>query len=236
MVRHADRRVRSKVDNNKRGIKIHLFYEPDGGPPAPSHAPGTGFELIDSDAPVHGTVWVKDMAAPLRVSGTLAVTHMWMDEAEPKLALRRIEFFSLEVDLSIYLSEVTAPEGERRRWLVVERDGEVVVSSERFDLTLHPPMSGDDDYPLPARLRFEADGVDGEIRLGRVVLEHDPFEVLPQPFRFLLSFKSRPHRVWADSPFEVRLQVGSDRSPLLFRGSGITNITFLNPAPDKPGV
>lgn len=225
-----------EVDNDKRGVKIHLFYEPDGGPPAPSHVPGIGFELLDSGAPVRGTVWVKDMDAPLRVSGTLAATHVWMDETESKLALRRIEFFALADDLSIYLSDVTAPEGARRRWLLVERNGEVLYSSERFELSFHAPMSGDEDYPLPATLRFAGNGLDGEIRLGRVVLEHDPLEVLPQPFRFLLSLRSRPHRVWADSPFEVTLQAGPDRSPLQFRGSGITNVTFLNPVPDKPGV
>lgn len=229
---------RLEVDNNKRGIKIFLSFRPEGIVPDELAAAGPqqGFELLDCDAPVSGSVWVEGMAEPLEVQGLLAATHAWMDESESDLALRRIEFFALGGDLSIYLSDLTEPSGGRSRRLVVERKGDAVLASNDFDLTLQGVSSGRDGYLVPEMLRFSSDAIEGEVRPGAVVVEHNPMEVLPQPFRFLLSFRSRPYRIWSDSPFEVTLRTGADGSPLQFSGSGITNVTFLNPVPEKPGV
>jgi len=63
------------------------------------------------------------------------------------------------------------------------------------------------------------------------LLRHDPIEDLPQPYRFLVSLRSRPRRVWAESPFEVKFEAGSDRSPSEIRGTGTASVTFTNPLP-----
>ncbi len=67
-------------------------------------------------------------------------------------------------------------------------------------------------------------------RLARKV-RHDLFEALPLPFRLWLSLRMRPHRVWTDSAFEVKIRSSPDTSPLEIRGTGITSVTFLNPLP-----
>ncbi len=84
-------------------------------------------------------------------------------------------------------------------------------------------------FVLVAVLTLSGKSLVGQIELGVGVLHHDPMEVIPQPFRFLLSLKMRPQRVWTESSFEVTVTPGADL--VRIRGSGIANITFLNPAP-----
>jgi hypothetical protein len=167
-----------------------------------------------------------------------------MNEYESQLALRRIEFFAPGDALAIYLSDVLTPKGDHQRRLVIERGGDVVLSTDHFELDVDPAPNADDDYPLPGVLRISSPRVEGEIHIGRVLVAHDPMRALPQPLRFLLSFKSRPHRVWVDSAYELRVNdlpvdaaSGGDHTSVggstrALRGSGITNITFTNPLPD----
>ncbi len=64
-----------------------------------------------------------------------------------------------------------------------------------------------------------------------MLLEDDPFEALPGPFRFLLSLKASPRRVWAESPYELRLGAPDAGAASVVEGSGITSVTFPNPLP-----
>jgi hypothetical protein len=197
-----------EIDKNKAGIVIELHFDRDARGPRDARAQdgAVGFDLLATNAAVHGSIWVKGMETPEDVSGRLVATHAWMDTSEH--TLRRIEFFAPGEALAIYLSEALAPDGARRRQLVIERDGVVLVRSERFDLEIEPSAAAnaDDDYPLPAALRIVSPEVEGEIRFKSVLVAHDPMEALPQPFRFLLSFKSRPHRAWVDSAYEFRIK------------------------------
>jgi len=223
-----------EYDSNKRGVKLHLWFEP-GSPlarPEDPALPDYALDLLDPAAPVHGTLWLRGMAAPIPVTGLLALTHTRMERSESDLAARRIDFFSLSGDTSVYLSELTTPAGGRSRWLVVERGAERVFAGGGFELELEPPAGGG-DYPVPAALRLRAPGVQGRIGLAPVLLQDDPFEALPGPFRFLLSWKASPRRVWAESPFELRLGSGGDAPAALFEGSGITSVTFPNPLPPE---
>jgi hypothetical protein len=214
-------------------VKLHLWFEPDGALPLPDRAGPDNYsvDLLDAAAPVRGTLWVKGMDAPIEVKGTLATTHTWMEQSESELALRRIEFFSLQADTSFYLLDVTTPKGKRTSWLVLRRGGRVIHSSDRFELKLTDPPSGASDYPVPAALSVKSPELEGEIRLREVMLSHNPLEALPYAFRILLSFKTRPRRIWADSAFEMRFKAGPERPPTTLVGSGITTVTFLNPVP-----
>ena len=101
---------------------------------------------------------------------------------------------------------------------------------DHFKLELGPG-GRDADYPLPSVMRLRGEGVEGEIQLSTELVRHDPFEALPRVFRLLLSLRIRPLRVWVNSPYEVRIEVGPDRRVLELRGSGITSATYLNPVP-----
>jgi hypothetical protein len=193
-------------------------------------------DLLAGAAPVKGTLWVKGMGAPLDVTGTLAATHAWMERNESELAARRIEFFSLGDGAWLYVSELLTPEGERVRWLVARRgDTELVLGGDRFELELEPPAQAS-DYPVPAALQLSGPEIEGTIRLGSELVNEAPFDAVPQPFRFLLSLKTRPRRVWTESRFQLKLKSGPDRSESTLRGSGVTAVTFANPLPPELSV
>jgi len=223
-----------EYDNDRRGIEIRLRFRAA----APARFPSSGedpdyrVDLLDLSAPVDATILLPGMAAPLALAGRGALTHTWMDESEPRLVLRRFDFASLASDPSLYLRDVESPEGKHHRWLIVERGDAVLIESSDFVIALEGPK-GDarSRYPVPSRLRFSGTGFSGEVRLDHQLLEHDPLGDLPQPFRFLLSFATRPRRVWTDSPFSLRVDAAPGRGASLVDGNGITSVTYLNPIP-----
>jgi hypothetical protein len=222
-----------RVHKKKQGVDIDLHFTPDG--PAVWDAEEDGeapsVDLLATAAPIEGSVWFRGMPAPVELSGRVGWTHTWMDRSEPDLALRRIDFFSLRGERVIYLRDFEAPDGSRSRWLAIARAGEILYQSNDFELSTSGRSNAQSspEYPVPATLRIRGQEVAGEIRLGVGLIHHDPMEDIPQPFRFLLSFKMRPHRVWTNSSFEVTLKSGSD--PVKIRGSGIVAVTSLNPIP-----
>jgi hypothetical protein len=225
-----------RVHKKKKGVDIDLHFTPDGPALWDTQESGEAppVDLLATSAPIEGSVWFRGMPAPVELSGRVGLTHTWMDRSESELALRRIDFFSLRGERVLYFRDFEAPDGSRSRWLTIARDGESLFQSNDFELSYGGRSSAQKgpEYPLPATLRIRGQKVDGEIHLGAGLVHHDPMEDIPQPFRFLLSFKMRPHRVWTDSSFEVTLKFGSD--PVKIRGSGVAAVTFLNPiAPPK---
>jgi hypothetical protein len=234
----GDPERRLDVARRKLGVVLDLRFRP----PAPGRPQDLGLrsywvDLLHAAAPTEGTLWLSGMAEPLPVRGWIAATHTWMSAPEVDLALRRIEFFSLEPGSSVYLSAVLTPEGIDAQRLLVERAGGVVYESDRLELS---PVGGPGaatrtGYPVPAGLRLRGpEGLEGEIELTQLLLEHDPMGVIPQPFRLFFSLRAKPHRVWLGSRFGVRLRPGSDDPILELSGSGVTTVTFTNPLPD-PG-
>ncbi|MCH8083398.1 MAG: hypothetical protein IH885_04100 [Myxococcales bacterium] len=226
---------RLEYDSTKRGIRVAFEYSPSGPLGWPDSAASRyPFDLLELGTPVTGTIWLEGMSETATVRGTISITHTWMEESEVDLALRRIEFSSSGSGPSIYLSDRTAPSGERERWLFIARDGEVLVQTTDFDLDLvDPPNQKRGDYPTPSTLQIRGSAFEGAISYGSTLAQADPLEAIPQPFRFLLSFKLRPHRVWARASFEIRLLAGQDTLKTVLKGSGVSTITFTNPIPPK---
>jgi hypothetical protein len=227
-----------RVHKRKKGVDIDLQFKPDG--PAVWDAAEKGaapsVDVLATAAPIEGSVWFRGMPGPVELSGRVGLTHTWMDRSEPDVALRRIDFFSLRGAPVLYFRDSEAPDGSRARWLTIARDGETLYQSNDFELSLAGRSSAQNgpEYPVPATLKIRSREVEGVIRIGAGLVHHDPMQDIPQPFRFLLSFKMRPHRVWTDSVFEVTLLSSSD--PLKIRGSGIATVTFLNPLPPPTSI
>jgi len=231
---------RLEYDSTKRGIRVALEYSPRGPVAWAGFASDPfWFDLLELGTPVTGTIWLEGMAEAAAVSGVISITHTWMEQSEADLALRRIEFSSTDSGgASLFLSDRTAPSGARESWLVVARDGKLLHETSNFQLEIgDSPNPKSSDYPTPDELRISGPGiVEGAIQIGPALADINPLEEIPQPFRFLLSFKLRPHRVWARASFEVRLLrllAGQDTPETVLKGSGITAITFTNPLPPK---
>ena len=224
-----------EYDSKKRGLQIRLAIEADetirrAGAVGPG---GYRVELLDLSARAEGTLWTRGMDAPIALSGRAALTHTSMDESEAHLALRRFDFVSLEEEAALLLYDLTTSGGKRLSWLAIEKAGRILYESDDLDVSLWGvlPQWREPHYPIPAALHLRNSEVDAQIELGRILVQHDPLEDLPQPLRFLLSFRTRPKRVWMDSPFEVKVKSGSDRPYLRVQGTGIASVTYLNPLP-----
>jgi len=228
---------------DRSGVRIDLRFAPDVQNGAQRGPIGKSYwvDLLHTSAPVEGTLVVPGMNGPIDVSGRISGTHTWMGESEPHLNRRRIEFFGLRDgqegadagEPALYISDFTSPKGARSAWLVLERDGEVVYQTDQLEIELQEDLGANlgRRYPVPARLLIAGPGVEGEIRLWRLRTTDNPMKIIPQPFRFLLSFKMDPRRAWADSTFAVRLHDRSDEPDLEVRGTGVTAVMYTNPLP-----
>ncbi len=226
---------RLEYDSTKRGIRVAFQYAPRGPVAWPRIWDDRyAFDLLELATPVTGTIWLEGMPETARVSGTISITHTSMEQSEAELTLRRIDFTSTASGTAVFLSDRMTPSGARERWLVAARDGQVLAERIDFELAVvGTAANGSGEYPTPERLEIRGSGVEGAIQSRSTLAAVDPLEAIPQPFRFLLSFKMRPQRAWTRASYEVRLRSGPDGSETVLKGSGVGTITFTNPLPRK---
>jgi hypothetical protein len=228
---------RLAIDSNSQQVKIDLRFPADERPRWSAAARASASKLqadtLRISTPVEGTIWQHGMSLPVVVRGTAALTHAWMNESLPNVVQRRIEFFADEAEPAFYVSDVTTPSGEHRRWLAVERSGAVGYQSSDFEMTLGRVDLADAErgYPIPRRLLVRDRRIVLDIRAQRLLVRRNPLEAIPQPFRFLFSLKIKPQWVWADASFHLQLapEAESAGTPLAADGRGILAVTFVNP-------
>jgi hypothetical protein len=217
---------------DKPKTRYDLRITPRGHPSTPPDLTPEGyrFELLDTAAVIEGTLWHKrKIPEKIRVRGVAAVSHTWTEQAEAKLVVRRIEFFSLDEERPLHLTDLTRPSGERTRWLTVTNGTDIAWADSTFELELlgESKDAASLCYPVPARLRLDGADVGGRIDLERTYFRHDPLAKLPQPFRVLAERSMRPHRVWEEAPFEVSLRTHPQRPPLGLKGTGVVVVNFV---------
>jgi hypothetical protein len=82
---------------------------------------------------------------------------------------------------------------------------------------------------LPTEWSGKTAGLLLQAAVGREVLRMNPLDLLPQPFRLLLSLGAKPRRVWAEA--RVTLDFGEDGEgpthPTEIRG--LAAVTFAQP-------
>ena len=221
---------RFAVDNDKRGVKIHLSL-PVQRPPLWSAArdgPDDVLDLLQVSDEVSGTIWLQGMAAVESVRGRAALTHTWLTRGHEEVARRQIEFFGLGEATGIYVTDILPTAGAARRWLAVVR-GDGVEQRDGGELTLGAPLSGAGDYPLPRMLTIASGGIEARIEVERELVRVDPFDVIPQPFRFLLSLRSKPMRIWAAATCTLVGPEGATAATV----QGVVAISYANPLPDR---
>ena len=222
---------RLRID--KRHVQIDLRYTPagDGFSPSGVTPPGYRLDVIAVSAPMEGSLWLEGMDTPLAVHGRAAVTHRWAKRPERDLTLRRIEFFGRRDEDALYLIDLTAPDGDRKRWLGLWNGSELRFATTEFQLHLDGAAADRENSPywVPGSLLLEGERVGGRIRIERTLAEANPLSALPGPIRFLLSLSMRPRRVWAESPFDVTLHTDPDSGRVRqVSGSGMVAFSFLD--------
>jgi hypothetical protein len=227
---------RVAIDSTSQRVKIDLQFPARDAPWSPASLPFTSTLRTDTlqiSTPVEGTIWDDGLSAPVVVHGTATLTHAWMKESLPRIVQRRIEFFADDPELAFYLSDITAPSGDDRRWLALERGGALGYQSADFEMTLDPPVlpTADRNYPIPGRLLIRDGRFSLDIEPHRLLVRANPLAAVPQPFRFIYSLRLEPQWDWVDASFHLQLTAGDAEpsAPLSVDGRGILAVTFVNP-------
>lgn len=226
---------------DKKHIRINVRFHPSASAVWSENAVPSGYalDLLAAAVPVEGTIWVKGMATPLTVKGTVAATHSWMNEAGSSFLRRRVEFFSLQEQNPFYGVAFTAPNGTLAKWVVVQPQGSAVYESNVVDWTLmgRAKEARERGYEVPGSMQVKNAQLEGQAQLERVLLRADPFIDIPRPFRYVISMALdlRPRRVWALSPYTLSFSPAASKQPALhLQGDGVTAVTFLNPMKPSP--
>jgi len=227
---------RVAIDSTSQRVKIDLQFPAADPPPQPVIAspPASTLrtETLQVASPIAGTIWEYGMPAPLPVRGTVTLTHAWMDESVPSVLRRRIEFVADQPELAAYLSDITTPSGDDRRWLALQPNSAPGYQTSDLEVTLAPATTGaraDHLYPIPEQLRVQNGRLTLDIRPQRVVLRTDPLDAVPQPFRFLFSLRIQPLWVWLEAAFHLHLAPAGEGPPLDVDGRGLLAVDFVNP-------
>lgn len=234
------RRLPHRLQVEKREFRLDVRFRPQRPAVWAEEFASAGYTLVllDAAAPIEGTLWVQGMQQPLPLSGVAAFTHSWMEELGTTRLLRRVEFFSLHSGCPVYAVDITAPDGTRTQWTVVQS---AATTTSANHAPLFPPPDGatqvrDPRYPVPHALLLRAEGMAGQVALQSLLLRDDPLQSVPRFFRAVVSLllELRPLRVWAASPFTLSLwsaSHGAEQDSVALQGMGVTAITFLNPLP-----
>lgn len=220
------------VDSDSRGIKVDLQFRL-AGTPATSDAGSEAkrwADVVQMPSPVEGTIWVTGMPEPLAVRGSITATHAWTNHSEVDQILRQVQFFARQGDVGFYVADITGPSGIQKSWLAAARGGKIVCQTSDSKVLLGEPFGslGSVDYPLPSKLEVGAGGIRATIRVRRELLRINPMKVVPQPFRFLLSFRMAPRQIWAEAEFDLECLPPGENAPLAIHGNGVMAVDFLN--------
>jgi hypothetical protein len=228
-----------RLEIDKKRVKLDLHFAPTGRTHTPSEVTPVDYrvDLLASSGPVTGSLWLKGMQEPVEVLGHATLVHTEMREMEASLVLRRIEFFLLQKETALYLLELLTPTGTRTRWLNVSDGDATIFSTTEIEVATAGDAcvgrreglcSKQTEYWVPKSLGVKSRGFQAQLRLEKMLLAGDPLESLPRPIRWVISLVMRPHRVWAETAFEVTLWSGPEHLRIPQQGSGVTAITFLN--------
>jgi len=225
--------ARVEVDSDRLGIKLGLDFEPAAGPVSINPLPGAYAIAALAPAAARGTLWLRGMPAPVPLEGTLALSHTWMERSEVDLVQRRAELFGRSGDVGLYMADLTLTDGRRRSTLVVWRSASVQQRSDDSPVTFGDALLTPGDPRYPVAQHWDACGGQACVRAGlqREWLRWDLLDSVPQPFRFLLSFKTQPQRIWADADFEITLAGGKAPATPAVQGLGVGVVTFWRPLP-----
>lgn len=217
-------RRRFVVDRKALGIDVVIETSSAPAWPADDSATDCALDVIEIAGPATGSFRVASGAAiPLR--GFAAITHRWMPGLETACMRRGIELFAMDDGIGLYLREIETPDGERRSWLVLQRDGARVFEGSPTDseITWSAGLSG---YSEPLRWRFRAPGISGRAEFGESLGTFEPLERLPAPLRLVMEQRTRPRVVWSAPRVELTLGTGREAS---FRGVALAKVAWTNP-------
>jgi hypothetical protein len=212
------------VDSAKHGVVARLEIER-----ALPHGRAKDLEAeyeVDYSLPgaARGTIGVD--GTPRIVGGSGAIVHTSLPRLEGDVIRRRDEVMARSATHALYVSSVLRLDGTRRTLLVASGpdldDHGIPPTTVDFS---GPEISGDPAYPVASAWRIRGEARRYEVTLRHELLRLKPLDILPLPFRVLLSFGSAPQRTWANATVVVAADDSKETATL----DGIAVSTFANP-------
>ena len=252
----------------KDEVEIHLFFafgEKDVAESVPAEILPRDYriDVLAVAAKTEGTIQAPWMTQPITTRGRTWLTHTWTKNEEAERLDRRVDVFGFENETSFYALQLQKDSDDQRSWILRTMTSSSVVESsiniqnQWTDEFAETSQNERSSYPVPSRFIFSRGPDSGQITLGRHWLHFDPLAVLPQPFRWFVRRKTKPHQVWADALIGVRLSQAPETPSLPDAGktesvessfnskftskreieketavrsvTGVASITFMNP-------
>lgn len=231
----SERTVRFEVDNDKRGVKVHLAFGPALEPPGRPALDGAYAVTVEAlGVSAAGTVWRDGMPAPRSVRGWASLVRTRHGACERDLTARRLDLHLRGSRGSVLLIHQLRPDGTSRAWLGWrELEGPLRSATDlEVDVDFEPSGSP----PAPSAVRWSGPAVEGQAVLKSPHLSIEPVDALPRLMQMLYSFRSRPRRLWTDAEGRLRLKTDPGIAVLSLDGPGIASATYLRPVADPPGT
>lgn len=206
------------VKSTKRRVDLRLTIED-------AHDASSSLDLLDSYSIAAMTpATARAELAGRTLTGSGVVTHTWMERREEDLLRRRDDLYARDGDTAFYVSVLTLPEGGLEQTLILDFNGSGISGGGSANVDFSGLLAGSNpDYPVPSTWTGSLAEARWDATVERERLRMNPLDILPQPFRFLLSLGGRPQRVWADA--RVKVERGKRNAEL----RGVAVSTFARP-------
>ena len=195
------------IDSKKHGIEARLEIDRrDDG--IRSRPMDLDYEVeVAVPRAARGTITTDPARGARTVAGSGAVTHTSFSGNEGDRVRRRDELLLRNGTQGLYVSSLVLADGTRRT-SVVPVPG-LDDTRTRFPTAPAPRLTLDENgadgarFPLASAVHGDVGTLRFDASIGPERLRMNPLEILPQPFRLLMSLAGEPQRVWADAKATV---------------------------------
>lgn len=227
----GEREQRFEVDNDKRGVKLHVALPGDApGLAAPPGPAGAQLDLLQLSSPARGSLWLAGMDAPRPLVGRALLTHAW-GTRQQTFSLRS-QLATLGSTRGLFVADGATRAGGRWSWAVSAGEDGSLTPHPDVRVESRPADKLDEDYPLPAGIDVRGKDLNASFALKAApVLVSDPLDALPSLVRMVYSLAGRPRHIWADATAHVALGPRGDDPEESFESAGIAVFFFSDATP-----
>jgi hypothetical protein len=215
-----------ELESQRKGIAVVVRFA--AVPALALHSAAEPGVALVPLAPAQASIRIHGFPDALGLRGSATLRHAFAEAGEAAVARRWLDLAAGDASLGLVAFSLAAPGRGERRWLALQRDGALALSTADFELAVEGAAGPEPRYPVPVRLALGGSAAGGEVRVGRELVRADPMLAIPRPFRWWLSRSTAPRRIWSLAEVDVALSVAG-RS-VAFERPGVLAVTWLHPS------
>jgi hypothetical protein len=214
-----------ELESRRKGIAVVVRFA--AVPALALHSAAEPGVALVPLAPAQASIRIRGFPEAAGLRGSATLRHAFAEAGEAAVARRWLDLAAGDASLGLVAFALAAPGRGERRWLALQRDGALALSTADFELTATGAAGPEPRYPAPVRLSLQG-AASGEVRVGRELVRADPMLGIPQPFRWWLSRSTAPRRIFRLAEVDVALAVAGQS--VAFERPGVLAVTWLHPA------